>query len=152
MSYKTRMALPILGMALVFGFAAVKVATTDVEEVKHPLPASVSRLDDVKLIEVKDTNGQTVLSGNFSAPVTDGDEVKRKAVLGGTGVDPDAAGRAEIEIETKDDVTEQELELKVNKLAPGSTFKVLLDGQEAASFATNHRGEAELEVSNEPSS
>jgi len=151
MSYKTKMALPILGMALVFGFAAINVANTRVEEVKHPLPASITRLDEVKLVEVRDSGDQVVLSGNFSGPVADGNEMERKAVLTGTGADPDARGKAEIETGTKNNVTEQELELDVKKLAPGSTFKLLLDGQEVASFATNHEGDAEVEVGNEPS-
>ncbi|HYP28132.1 MAG TPA: hypothetical protein VE262_15565 [Blastocatellia bacterium] len=151
MSYKMKMALPILGMAFVFGMAAISVVNSGVEEVDHPLPASISRLADVKVIEVRDSGEQVVLSGNFSDPVTLGNEVKRKAALTGTSVDPDAAGRAEIEVETKNDVTEQELELDVERLAPGGTFKLYLDGQEAASFTTNHEGRAEVEVSDEPS-
>lgn len=150
MSYKAKMTLPILGMALVFGFAAIKVASTGVQEVEHPLPASITRLDEVKMIEVKDASEQVVLSGSFSGSIA-GQEGEMTVVLTATSVDPDAMGKSSIEIETKNGFTEQELELEVKKLAPGSAFKLFLDGGEAASFTTNHKGEAELELSNEPS-
>ena len=150
MSYKTKMALPILGMAFLFGFAAISVVTSDVEEIKQPLPASVGHLSEVKLIEVRDAGEQVVLSGSFSGPVSDGKEIERTAELTSSGVDPDAKGRAEIEIETANNSTEQEqeLELDVSNLAPGATFRLFLDGREAASFTTNHKGQAELEVGN----
>ena len=67
-------------------------------------------------------------------------------------VDADAKGAAEIEVSTgAGAIAEQEFELTVERLAAGATFTVFIDGQEVASFNTNARGEAELEMSNAPS-
>ena len=65
---------------------------------------------------------------------------------------PDPArGVAEIEISSDSPAfTEQELELSVKHLSAGSRYFLFLDGQEVASFMTNHQGRAELEFTNKP--
>lgn len=151
MSYKTKILIPILGILLVIGYAVAKVVTTDADEIKQALPANLN-LAEIKRVEVKDGGGQTVLSGDFGAAVTKGNEVERLAVLAGTGVDADAKGEAETEVSTQTNgVVEMEFELTVERLAAGATYKLIVDEQEIASFTTNHQGEAELELSNDTS-
>lgn len=151
MKYKTKTILPIIGMAIIIGIAAIAVATGDADEVKHPLPTTLSNLADVKLIEIKDSGDQIILSGSFTAVSQTGDEFERKAALTSAGVDPDARGEAEIDIATKNGVTEQELDLEVNNLAASASFKLFVDGQEITAFTTSPQGDAELEFSNETS-
>ncbi len=151
MKYKTKTILPIIGMAIIIGVAAIAVATGDADEVKHPLPATLSNLADVKMVEIKDGGDQVILSGSFSAAIQSGGESERKAALTSTGADPDARGEAEIDIATKDGVTSQELDLEVNNLAADASFKLFVDGQEIVAFTTSPKGDAELEFSNETS-
>lgn len=149
MSHKAKVFIPLLGMLLVVGYAAVRVVTTDADEIKQALPATLSNLAEIKRVEVKDAAEQILLSGDFGAPAARGNEFEREAVLATTGVDADATGAAEIEISTKTDgVIEKEFELTVERLAAGATYKLLVDQQEVASFTTDHRGNAELELSN----
>jgi hypothetical protein len=46
---------------------------------------------------------------------------------------------------------DKELEVEVSKLAPGTTFNLFIDGQQAAVITTDQRGAAELEMTNRPS-
>jgi hypothetical protein len=150
MSYKTKMILPILGLVLTIGYAGIRVARSDAEEVKHALPAALGSLAEVKRVEVKDADGQVVLSGDFGGSKVGGKEIERKAALAGTSLAPEARGKAEIEFSAEGSgADERELEMKVERLAAGATFRLFVDGQEVASFVTNHRGEAEVELSNE---
>ena len=152
MSYRLKMALPIVGMLLL---ACVVVAAVRGEggESKQALPPSLDDLAAVKLVEVKDAGGQTVLSGSFTMSTKRNRDVEGEATLAATGVDPDAAGKAEVEVSTKKDGSvEKELEVEVRDLAPGANFNLFVDGRQAAAFTTNHRGAAELEMSNDPSS
>lgn len=151
MKYKTKTVLPIIGMAILIVIAAIAVATGDADEVKHPLPATLTNLVDVKMVEIKDSSDQVILSGSFSAPTQTGGELERKAALTSAGVDSDASGQAEIEVATKNGVTEQELDLEVNNLAAGASFRLFVDGQEITAFTTSPQGDAELEFSNETS-
>ncbi|HXG68452.1 MAG TPA: hypothetical protein VNO70_25380 [Blastocatellia bacterium] len=148
MSYRMKMILPIIGMVLVIGYAAIRVVSSNVQEVEQPLPPALNNLADAKLIEIKDAGGQVVLSGNFVLITTVGDETERVATLTAAGSDPDARGIAEIEItQTNNAVAEQELELTVEQLTAGAAFRVFVDNQEAASFTANHQGVAEVEFS-----
>jgi hypothetical protein len=146
MSYKEKKFIPILGMFLVLLYATINVAKGDTDEIKQPLPSSLTDLAAVKIIEISDANGQTVLKGNF----IDLNEVERTAALVGEGSSANARGKASIEIsKKKNGFTEKELEVETQNLAARSVFKIIVDGQEVASFTTDHTGKAELELSNE---
>ncbi|MCA1567629.1 MAG: hypothetical protein LC803_18670 [Acidobacteria bacterium] len=152
MSYRVKMILPIVVMFLTFGYAALAIVRSDSREIKQPLPSSLDNLAAVKLVEIKDGGGRVILSGNFTVTTKYDGEIEEKSPLAATGVDPDARGVAEIEISNKkNSVTEKELEVEVRQLSAHTSYDLFIDGQQAASFKTNHRGEAELEMTNAPS-
>jgi hypothetical protein len=151
MSYRTKMLIPIIGLLIVIGYAAIRIASGN-DDIKQPLPATLNKLAELRSIEIRDASGQVILTGSFSDTTDIGGEKERFAQLSATGLDADAKGAAEIEIKTRAGATaEQELEITVERLAAVATYKVFIDGQEVMSFTTDARGEAELEMSNEPS-
>jgi hypothetical protein len=153
MSYKVKRVLPLIGMLLLCGYAALAVIRTGnkVQEVRQPLPSSISNLATIKLVEIKDAGGQIVLGGNFVVENKQSNEVEGQALLTGTGVSAAAKGEAEFEISTKKDGgTKKELEVSVRDLAPGTTFGLFIDGQQVATFSTNHLGAAKLEMKDAP--
>ena len=149
MSYRMRMLLPVVGMFLV-GCAVVAAVRGEGREIKQPLPPSLDELAAVRLVEVKDAAGQTVLSGSFTMTTKKNGDLEGEAKLAVTGVDADAAGKAEVEISTEGGRAEKELEVEIRNLAPGATFNLFVDGQQAAALTTDARGAAELEMSNRP--
>ena len=151
MSYRVKMILPVVGMFLL---ACVVVAAVSNEggEIKQPLPSSLENLGAAKLIEVKDAAGQLILGGSFVMTTKKNGDVEGEATLAATGAHAEAAGKAEVEVSTRDGRVEKELEVEVRNLAPGASFGVFVDGQQAATFTTNPRGAAKLELSDEPSS
>jgi hypothetical protein len=146
------MLITALGILLVFSYAAINVVNGDADDTERPLPPTLTDLAAAKVVEVKDAGGQVVLSGSFTKSSDVGGELEHTAILNSTGVDADAKGVAETEVSKKNDgFIEQELEVKVEGLAAQAVFTLFIDGQEVASFTTDARGEAELEMSNEAS-
>jgi hypothetical protein len=138
---------------LLCGYAAFAVirSSNKVQEVKQPLPSSIVDLAAAKLVEIKDPTGQIVLSGNFAPENKQGGAVEGKALLTGSGSNATARGEAEFEVSTTGNGgTEKELEISVSKLAPGTSFSLFIDGRQVATFSTNQRGAAELEMKDAP--
>lgn len=150
MSYRVKMILPVVGMFLL-GCVVVAVVRGEGRESKQPLPPSLDDLAAVRLVEVRDAAGQIVLGGSFTMATKKNGDVEGKATLAATGVDADAAGEVEVEVSTRNGNVDKELEVEVSKLAPGTTFSLFIDGQQAAVITTNQRGAAELEMTNRPS-
>lgn len=151
MSYRVKMILPVVGMFLL-GCAVVVAVMSEGREIKQPLPPSLDDLAAVRLVEVKDAAGQLVLAGSFTMTTKKSGDIEGEADLAATGIDSDAAGKAEIEVSTKrDGNVDKELEVNVRKLAPGATFKLFIDGQLAAVITTDRRGAAESEMTNSSS-
>ena len=153
MSYRVKRILPLVGMLLICGYAAFAVIRSGnkVQEVKQPLPPSVGDLTVAKLVEIKDAAGQIVLSGSFVVENKQDSHVEGKALLTGTGINAEAKGEAEFEVSTnRNGGTEKELEVSVRKLAPGTSYSMFVDGQQVATFSTNQRGAAELEMKDAP--
>jgi hypothetical protein len=153
MNYKIKMLIPVVGMIVVLSYAAIKVVSSEADEIEQRLPPSITNLAQANTVEIKDGSGQVVLSGNFSASNSKPDEVERKAVLAGTGAGASATGKAEIEIsKMKNGATEQEIEIEVSRLTAATAFSLFVDGQEVGTFTTDAKGEAEIEFSsNSPS-
>ena len=149
MSYRLKMMLPVVGMFLL-GCVVVAAVTGEGREIKQPLPQSLDDLTAVRLVEVRDAAGQSVLGGSFTMTTKRNGDVEAEAALTATGADADAAGKAEVEVSTRNGNVEKELEVEVNRLAPGATFNVFIDGRQAAVITTNPRGHAELEMTNRP--
>ncbi|MEW6735587.1 MAG: hypothetical protein AB1489_30125 [Acidobacteriota bacterium] len=117
------------------------------KKIKQPLPTDV-KLAEVKMIEIKDATGQALLTGHFTVASEGVNEIERIAELTTTGIDTDAAGKAEIELEKTDDsITNQGIAVSLNKLAASTNFKLIIDSNELTSFTTDKKGEAELELS-----
>ena len=95
--------------------------------------------------EVKDAQGQVVLSGSFQPMAEADDDVERKAVLTPTGVDTDAEGEAEVEF-SKAAPAEQEVEFSVRNVAPRGKVTFSIDGVDVGSATADARGRAELEI------
>jgi len=149
MSYRVKMLLPLVGM-FVLGCVVVAAVTREGREIKQPLPQSLDDLAKVRLVEVRDAGGQIVLGGSFTMATKKNGDVEGEATLAATGVDTDAVGKAEVEVSTRNGNVEKELEVEVSNLAPGATFSLFIDGQQAAVITTNPRGHAELEMTNRP--
>lgn len=149
MSYRVKMVLPLVGLLLLCGYAAFAVirSGSKVQEIRQPLPSSVGDLAAAKLVEIKDAAGHVVMSGTFVAKREQDGDVEGKAPLTGTVSNAAAKGEAEFEVSmNKTGATERELEVSVRQLAPGTSFGLFVDGQQMATFSTDQRGAAELEM------
>lgn len=151
MSYRVKMVLPVIGMVLLIcgaGFAVMGGS----REIKQPLPQSLDNLAAIKLVEIKEAGGQTILSGSFTMVTKKNRDIEGEAALAATGVDLDAAGKAEVEVSKKRDGSlGKEFEVEVRNLAPNASFNLFVDGQQVAVFMTDQRGALELELTNGPS-
>jgi hypothetical protein len=94
--------------------------------------------------ELRDGQGQAVLRGEFTVVEEDDGEVERRAALMPTGVDPDAAGEAEVEFDTSRPAV-QEIEVTGRNLDPGGSYTLLIDGQQVASVKADARGRVAAE-------
>jgi len=95
--------------------------------------------------EVRDGQGQVVLSGQFNPVDEDDEDIERKAALQPTGLDPDASGEAEVEV-SKARPANQEIEFSVRHVEPGTAFTFVIDGQEVATAAADQRGRVDVEL------
>ena len=95
--------------------------------------------------EVRDAQGQIVLSGKFVPVAEEDDDIERKATLEPVGADTDAAGEAEVEI-AKAAPADQEIEFAIRNVQPGAVFTFMIDGREIGTATADRRGRAELEI------
>ena len=95
--------------------------------------------------EVRDAQGQVILSGQFQRVDEEDDDVERKATLAPSGVDADAAGEAEVEF-SKAAPVQQEVEFSVRNVAAGAVLTFVIDGTDVATATADRRGRAEVEV------
>ena len=95
--------------------------------------------------EVRDGQGQVVLSGDFQRVEEEDDDIERKAVLAPAGGDADAAGDAEVEF-SADAPAEQEVEFAVRNVTPGAALTFVIDGVNVATATADARGRAEVEL------
>ncbi len=102
-------------------------------------------LTNAALAEVRNAQGQAILSGQFQLVEEEDDDVERKAALAPTGADADATGEAEIEF-SKSAPAEQEVEFSVRNVAPGAVLTFVIDGTEVATATADSRGRAEVEL------
>ena len=107
--------------------------------------ASAADFTNAAVAEVRDAQGQVVLSGPFQVADDDDDDVERKATLASTGVDADATGKAEVEF-SKDAPAAQEVEFSIRNVAPNTTFTFVIDGTAVATATADRRGRAEVEL------
>jgi hypothetical protein len=134
----TRQLIPILGLLATIGGAGYGVAHLHAQQA-----TAVGDFSKAAVAEVRDAQGQVVLSGMFQAePAGDGD-IERKAVL--APVSGDAAGTAEVEVDEASPA-QQEIEFTVHKVAPGTALTFVIDGVEVGRATADRRGHAEIEL------
>jgi hypothetical protein len=135
--------LPAIGLIFVCVGAAYAVAQN--VPAATTIPAAIGDLATAVQAEVRAADGKVVLAGQFGEAVLDGRETERTAKLTATAGST-ATGTAEIELVTRDGKVERELELDAEGLSPNTAYTFVVDQQTAATFTTNAKGEAEVEL------
>ncbi|HEX5107273.1 MAG TPA: hypothetical protein VFV95_02445 [Vicinamibacterales bacterium] len=136
----TRQMIPAVGLLATIIASAYMVA-----QLKGQARVPTADFTNAAFAEVRDAQGQAVLSGQFQVADDDDDDVERKAVLAPAGVDADAAGEAEVEF-SKDAPINQEVEFSIRNVAPNVAFTFLIDGTTVATATADRRGRAEVEL------
>lgn len=114
-----------------------------------PQSASAVQLGDLRqaeIVEVRNGDGHTVLSGEFRSRTDSLGDIEKDAAL----VAPDGReviGEIEIDIPRPAATNrQQELEVDIIHLTPRSTFTVVIDDRPVASLRTDDRGSVDVEI------
>ena len=135
-----RQLIAIAGLIATIAMAIYMVAQLDAQA-----PALTGNFSSAAVAEVRDSQGQVILRGQFAVVDEADDDIERKATLQPSGSDTDAAGEAEVETSTANP-SEQEIEFTIRNVEPGMTFTCVIDGQDVGTATADRRGRAELEV------
>ena len=134
-----RQIFPIAGL-----FATMAVAAYMVVQL-HGQSRPAADFSQAATAEVRDLQGQAILSGQFAPVPEEDDDLERKAPLAAAGSNSGPRGEAEIEVD-KGDMSRQEIEFTVVDLAPGTQVTFVVDGQTVGQATADERGRAELEI------
>jgi hypothetical protein len=137
-----RQTIPKVALALVVGGGLA--AALGAQIVAPPQQEAVDFTTAV-LAEVRNAQGQVILSGKFVAVAEDDDDIERKAALKSTGIDTDAVGEAEVEVDRAGNPRRQEVEFAISNVQPGAVFTFVIDGKIFATATADARGRAEHE-------
>jgi hypothetical protein len=145
-----RAAIILLSAAGVAATAAAGIAAArvgDDDEQQMTLPADIGDVSGATAVEVRDASGRVALSGTLAGTADASGEIERKAKLAASD-GTSATGEAEIEIVRSKTTSamEVEVDLDVEKLAASTPYTLHLDGRQAASFTTDAKGTAEIEL------
>jgi hypothetical protein len=135
-----RQMIPAAGLLATVGTAVYMVVQLNGQTAQ--LPADFT---NAALAEVRNAQGQAILSGHFQLVEEEDDDVERKASLAPTGIDADATGEAEIEF-SQSAPAEQEVEFSVRNVAPGAVLTFVIDSTDVASATADSRGRVEVEL------
>lgn len=133
--------VPIVGLVAVIAAGIYMVVQLEGQEAN----AIRGNFTNAQQAEVRDAHGQAILQGPFVQVDEEDEDMERKAALKATGVDPDAAGEAEVEF-AKAAPTSQEIEFTVRGLEPGAAYTFVIDGQSLTTVKADARGRAEVEL------
>ena len=133
--------VPIVGLVAVIAAGIYMVVQLEGQEAN----AIRGNFTNAQQSEVRDAQGQAILQGPFVQVDEEDEDMERKAALKATGVDPDAAGEAEVEF-AKAAPTSQEIEFTVRGLEPGAAYTFVIDGQSLTTVKADTRGRAEVEL------
>jgi hypothetical protein len=114
-------------------------------------PALTGNFSNAAVAEVRDSQGQVILRGQFAAVEEDDDDMERKAALTPSGRDTDASGEAEVET-SRETPSQQEIEFSIRNVEPGAVYTFVIDGNDVGSATADPRGRAEFEVESVSSS
>ena len=135
-----RQILPAAGLLATIVAAAYVVVQLNAQD---PAAEPID-LRNVATAEIRDAQGQVVLSGQFMLDdEDDAEEIERKAALQPT-TGTTASGVAEVEF-AKQSPVEQEVEFSGRNLQAGVRYTLVLDGREVISGVAERDGELELD-------
>jgi hypothetical protein len=132
--------IPVVGLLATMAFAAYMVV-----QLSGQTTTVTGDFTNAATAEVRDAQGQVILSGPFQLVEEDDDDVERKAALAAIGSDADATGEAEIEF-NKAAPAVQEVEFSVRNVAAGAVLTFVIDGTQVGTATANARGRAEFEI------
>jgi hypothetical protein len=128
--------LLVIPFVLITAVVAAQVKSNS-GRIVESLPAAIV-LNNAKLVEIRDKADNVVLSGTFA---------NNRADLTSKELGSKASGLAEIEIEKAGAALKQEIEVEVQNLPALATFKLFVDGNEVATFATSKEGKRAMKYS-----
>ena len=135
-----RQIIPVAGLLATFAVTVYMVV-----QLSGQTPGPTGDFTNAALAEVRNAQGEVLLSGQFKPAVEEDDDIERKAVLAATGTDADATGEAEVEF-SKASPAEQEVEFVVRNVQPGAVLTFVIDGREVATATVDSRGRGEVEL------
>ena len=138
MNYR-RQTLPLLVLPLAAA-AAIGVVTVVSAQSAPRLQQEPNDFTAAVMAEVRNAQGQVVLTGTFAAVEEDDDDIERKAPLKPTAIDPDAVGVAEVEVDRTGDPRRQEVEFSASNLQAGQAFTFVIDGKVVATVTADAKG------------
>ena len=141
-----RQLIPLAGLIATIAVAMYMVAKLDAQA-----PALTGNFSMAAVAEVRDSQGQVILRGQFAAVEEDDDDMERKAALTPSGRDTDASGEAEVET-SRETPSQQEIEFSIRNVEPGAVYTFVIDGNDVGSATADQRGRAEFEVESVSSS
>jgi hypothetical protein len=141
-----RQLIPLAGLIATIAVAMYMVARLDAQA-----PALTGNFSNAAVAEVRDSQGQVILRGQFAAVEEDDDDMERKAALTPSGRDTDASGEAEVET-SREPPSQQEIEFSIRNVEPGAVYTFVIDGNDVGSATADPRGRAEFEVESVSSS
>jgi hypothetical protein len=109
-------------------------------------PVTLGDVSDATVVEIRDAEGVTVLSGEFRSRTDSlGNTEKDAALLDRRG--RRVIGEVELEIPAPDRADRRpELEVDILELAPNATFTVVIDDTPVGRFTTDDRGSVDVEI------
>lgn len=136
-----RQFIPIAGLLATIGAAGYMVTRADAQNAAEP-----ADLRNAMTAELRDAQDRVVLTGSFMTnDEDDAEDIERKAALQPGGTPADASGTAEVEFARQTPV-EQEVEFSGRKLAPGTTYRLMIDGRQVLTGVAERDGDLELEA------
>jgi hypothetical protein len=132
----------ITKVALVMVAAATGVTALVSAQTPAPAPEQGVDYTNAAVAEVRNAQGQVVLTGKFAVVDEDDDDIERKAPLTSTGIDTDAVGEAEVEVDRTGNPRRQEVEFSVKNVQPGAVFTFVIDGKVFATVTADAKGRA----------
>lgn len=105
-------------------------------------PAAPADFTSAAVAEVRNAQGQVILTGKFAVHEEDDDDTERKAPLTATSAGAGASGEAEVEISGTGAARKQEVEFAVKGVQPGATYTFVIDGKVVATVTADSKGRA----------
>ena len=140
------MAITLIGVLLPVVIAGFVVQASVDLPPPQSVTATLSQVSDGHLVEIRDSRGAVVLSGEFRSRIDSLGNTEKDAEL------TDMQGRTvigEVELEipaTARDHRRPELEVDVIHLQPRQSYTVVIDDRTVGRFTTDDRGSADMEL------